>query len=350
MKITIVGGGPRGLAVAIQALKKGLSVDLIDLFPIKNWNTKNNVINFQMRSPSSFDLVTNVEELSDWSFNKFLKTEEDIYATRSEFEKYLNYCWNRLKRYKNFNWIADSVVQINKNKTINLKFRGRYKFEKLIIANGITKFKEINWLKNSIYEHKLVNDKFLLKNNLENKNILIVGNGQGAAELVSILNKTNEVTWFLKKEYKVNQFPIPSEADWGYKNCFSNYFFSLSVKEKKKYLKEVKQFTPTITPQIVNKVKLTKKVISDKVSIDLSKFDYIFNKTGFNTSFKESLLKDFNEDKYFSSFLDINENFKLDNQDIYVTGLLAVHIGGPSQGSIYSAAQTAQTIINDILK
>lgn len=351
MKLTIIGGGPRGLSVAILAIKAGLEVELIDNHPINTWDTHNHILDFKMRSPSSFDLVTGLEQLQDWSLNRYLKIEEDTFATRRQFEGYLKHCLNRLKRYKKFNWIQDSVVMLDeKTNRLLLQFRGVHKYDNLVVATGYSKQTQIQWINSSIYESKLRNDRFLIKNDLQDNKLLVVGSGQGAAELASYLCRRNEVTWLINKHYSVNQYPIPSADNWGHKSCFSDYYFTLSVEQKKQYLAEVKQFTPTITPEIAHKVKRVNVQLIQKVDMDLNQFDYIFNKTGYNTSFKESLLMNLAEDVNFSGFLALTDQFKCVDYPIYVTGVLATHVGGPSQGSVFSSGKTAHTIIEDILK
>lgn len=353
MKLTIIGAGPRGLAVAIQAVKLNFEVDLIDYYPIQSWDTNTSLIDFIMRSPSTFDLVTGISELQDWSLNRFLNLDENIndyFCLRSEFESYLKYVFNRLKRYKRFNFIQDKVLSLNKQENLLILEKNQeYKYEHLIVTIGNDKEKDITWLDKSIFKTKIKDDSFLIQNEIKDKKILIIGSGQGAAELVLLLKKENDITWLLKKEYKINQYPIPSYKDWKNKTCFSNYYQTLSLNEKYEYLKEVKKFTPTITPNVAFKVRRVNKIISNKIDLNLKEFDYIFKKNGYENDFRNSFLKELPLDLFFINKIQLNSKFRCPSYSIYISGALATHIGGPSQNSIFSAASTAKIILNDLI-
>lgn len=354
MKLIIVGAGPRGLAVAIQAIKMDSieHVLIVDPSPYSSWDTKTQIIDFTMRSPITFDLVTGLdEEYQDWSLYDYLKDEESsTFCTRSQFGSYLRYVYGRLKRYKKVDYLDAAINQIdyqhNRVITHSLDVLG---YDALVVAVGNDRPKYINWLDNSVYSHKVKDDRFLLENELTGKQALVVGSGQGAAELaVYLREKKNKVTWLLKKEPAVNQYPVPNYDDWKYKTTFSDYYYNLPLTEKFEYLKKIGEFTPTITPDIANRVKGIKKIITNKVDLDLDQFDYIFNKAGYENNYKNTILKEFPEDSYFSKKLALNKQFRVPSQPIYVTGALATHVGGPNQNSIYSAAFTAQIILEDI--
>lgn len=354
MKLIIVGAGPRGLAVAIQAVKNEFidHILLVDPNPYSSWNTDNQVIDFVMRSPITFDLVTGLnEEYEDWSLYNYLKDEErDTFCKRSQFGEYLKYVFNRLKRYKKVDYLDAAVNQIDyqHNKVITHSL-DVLEYDALVVTIGYDKPKEIKWLDYSIYSNKVKDDRFLLQNEINNKNVLVVGSGQGAAELSAYLReKRNKVTWLLKKEPTVNQYPVPNYDEWKYRTVFSDYYYHLPLKEKFEYLRKIGEFGSTITPEIDSRLKGIKKLITDKIDIDLEQFDYIFNKAGYESNYKNTILKELSEDTYFSKKIALTKNFKTVGYPIYVSGALATHIGGPNQNSIYSAAFTAQLILEDI--
>lgn len=353
MKLVIVGAGPRGLATAIQAVKNEAvtQILLIDPDPYSSWNTDKQVIDFVMRSPVTFDLITGLDEsYQDWSLSEYIKTKEEVtdvaFCTRSLFGRYLKYVFHRLNRYKKLSYLDAAVINLeaqhNRLITHSLDV---IEYDALVVSIGYDKPKEIKWLDSS----KVKDDSYLLNNEVVNQSVLVVGSGQGAAELaVYLREKKNRVTWLLKKQYTVNQYPVPTYDEWQYRTAFSDYYYELPIKEKFQYLKEISTFGPTITPQIANQLVGIKQIVSNKVDLDLSKFDYIFNKAGYELKYENTILKSLPADMYFSHKVSLNKQFRTPLYPIYVTGALATHVGGPNQNSIYSAAFTAQRILEDI--
>ena len=75
MNITIIGAGPRGLSLALYALFKNYKVTLIDSNPLHTWASDYLISDLEMKSPLSFDLVTYIKELQEFSLSNYLKLD-----------------------------------------------------------------------------------------------------------------------------------------------------------------------------------------------------------------------------------------------------------------------------------
>ena len=80
--LVIIGGGPRGLACAIQSIDRFKQIYIIDNEPTSSWNSLSTVSNFELRSPVSFDLVTYSSNYRDYSLSNYLLEEDIIFNNK----------------------------------------------------------------------------------------------------------------------------------------------------------------------------------------------------------------------------------------------------------------------------
>jgi len=340
--VVIVGAGPRGLAVALECLKNNLQFTIVDPYPLKTWRELG-WYSFQMRSPLSFDLVDNPN--SEYSLKSFINkkypeaTEDFIY--RDQFTEYLESILEIVKP----NLIEEKVTAIYGDHVVtnNNKIYGN----KIVLAFGSLTKKQ-----NYFYQDKIISpDKIKDKSGL---NLLVIGSGQGAAEYVSYFAQNNKVTWAIKHTPRIYQYPIPDEKIWGLKDCFGSHFKKLSIKNKLLFLKQVKKWQPSITPYVYEKMLAVQNNFSYFKNRNLEDFhklversDYILLALG-----NEFILSKFPL-KISLQTLNHNPNlpllvqgFKSSVSSIRFTGLAAGFYDGLRQGSIGSAAATAQEIIS----
>jgi lysine/ornithine N-monooxygenase len=169
--LVIVGGGPRGLACAIQGLNKFSRIYIIDEYPTSSWNTTSTVANFELRSPISFDLVTYDSVNRDYSLSNFI-THEDITfnsqkdleedsrrLTRLQFYNYLTFVKNKLVVNSNISFIYSKVLSVYNNYVETIA--GKIEFDYLILAQG-TEEKAVPI--NLLPYKKVTNEDILTKN------------------------------------------------------------------------------------------------------------------------------------------------------------------------------------------
>ena len=371
MIINIIGGGPRGLSVALYAIYKGHTVNLIDPSPTHTWSQQSLISDLEMRSPLSFDLVTFLPELQHFSLAKYLGIDFPILTTQNEVENnntpvsrvqfcnYLNYIYTGLKNSINLYFkLAKNVIE---NKVIledNTEIQG----DAVVFCIGHTgENKDPNWILDSFHTDKRIKLSQVLINSNEylNKNWLVVGSGQGAAETVRYLaTLKGKVTWSTNKVLKVYQYPAPDHLLWGSKSALGSYYRSLTnYKDKGLYLSKVKQWQPSITPYINNQLNLVKdsfNIINLNQYTDLSSinYDYLILNNGVKPSIKSLPIMSTTvpSNMYLADFPYINKSFKLNipNCNWYVSGILAIGFDGPRQASIISSGLTAKEIIQDI--
>lgn len=361
--LIILGAGPRGIACAIQALKYKdlLNIYLIDNNPVSTWQFPNMVIDMEMRSPITFDLVTYQQDLQEYSLSNYLGyntkpvfTQKEIEANnifckRIEFVNYLKDCIKRIK-FEGVEVIKQKVISVSKEEIIFTT--GRIKYKHLIIATG----KETEAPVIPVY--------------LANKNICfcedlytvdwtkytpcVVGSGQFAAEMVDYLsdNYNKTIYWARNHNVKVEQYPVPSFKQWKNFSALSlHYYKNLgTLQTKLAYINKVKDWSPSITPHINNKLEKKnnqiKYIKSEDIKTKNNKFLLAVGKRQdlyklpFTFGFKLSQLP--------NKIPSLNKNFASSTPNIYFTGLLAMHTGGPQQGSIISSGETARIILKSI--
>ena len=341
--LVIIGGGPRGLACAIEGLNKFKSIYIIDEHPTDSWNTISTVANFQLRSPISFDLVT-YSNNKEYSLSKYLFNEETTITNHKDIEEdsrrlnrvdFFNYlCWVKDKlQNNNVSFIYTNVLSIYNNYiTTN---NGDINFDYLILAQG-TKEKE---LPSNLYKYRRTTNIDILNNNY--KSILVVGGGQGAFDIASYLHTKNiNVGLYIKKIPKISQFPAPCYNIWKERSALSNYCSSLiSIEARIRYVKTVKDWGPSITPNneyLLNTISIH---IDENIDNIMSQYSNTFiSRIGVNPI---NILN-------INPLTDINKNFNIKNTNIYITGPLTTVMDGPRTNSILSSSSTAIKIIGDI--
>lgn len=371
MKITIVGAGPRGLAVALYAIHKKISVTLIDPNPLETWSSTQVISNLEMRSPITFDLVTGLEELKHFRLSNYLGKDIPFYkdqyslenntekTNRFEFYNYLEYVYQFIK----------SEVEIIKKKVINVK-NNLVTLEDMstVISDAVIfclgqqgKISIPNWLEN-LKGYKRVNLSEVLNNpeDYKNKQSLVVGSGQGAAEVVNyLIDLQNFVYWGINKKHKIYQYPTPDCKSWGNSSALGEYYSTLTDDVTRlNYLEKVKKWQPSITPYIYSKLKSVRNYY-EEIYLDSFKFlsslniDFVILSAGVKPSIK-TIPTDIEipTNPYLPEFPEIKSNFKInmsDNSKWYVSGILAMAYDGPRQGSLISAGMTAKNIIENII-
>jgi lysine/ornithine N-monooxygenase len=359
-ELVILGGGPRGLAIALRAIQQSnLNITIIDESFLSTWSTDNMISDVQMRSPISFDLTSLCPDLSEYSLPKYLNIpitvnslkdleEINIFCHRHEFKSYLKYIIKILKS-NNVRFIKDRILRINPNTVGTAK--KDIVFDSLVVATG----KGTQYIKRPAF---LQNTGFVTadvyNNDWFNKEVNVIGNGQQSAEYVDYLYSQHaKITWIVKKEIKVSQYPIPSYTEWGSQSGFSSFYKDQAL-NKQQYLSNIKQWGATITPYIYNKIKdiPINKIINPKTTANLNSQAPFILATGAAQDL-DLLNINFNlkRDITNNCLPAIKTNFQSESHpNIYFTGLLSLKYDGPRQGSIMSSAPTAKIIINSIIK
>ena len=371
-KLTILGAGPRGLGVALRAIESGLSVDIIDPSPLNTWTYPNIIPHICMRSPISFDLVSFIDELNQFSLSSYLTGKGIIYTSQKDIEipnstplsrefffNYLRYIWSYIISNPNVNYIPSIIKGINKDYIILDNDKKYIINGSLVIALG-TSNKNIsipNYIKPYIYMDNLLTTKDILigKENIKGMRVMVVGGGQNAAEHIDYLTPNNQVIWVLNKEPKVDQYPVPTYKEWGPRTALGDYYSRLYKTDKDKayrYLKEVREWGPSITPVIYKAIKEKKRFITKVNPLDISRYkgiDKVMLCTGIGTSIDElPFLINIERDKSNPDYPYIVNNFK-SKEGIYFTGELSRYYDGPRQGSLISIGLTSKIIVEDII-
>ena len=368
MNITIIGAGPRGLSVALYALYKNYKVTLIDTNLLHTWSSDYLIADLEMRSPLSFDLVTYIEELQEFSLANYLKLDyaftnnqttiesNKTKVTREQFCNYLQWVYSYLK--DKITVIKQTVVDVQANK-VYLANNTIIESDAVVFCTGYRGKPNIpNWLANTNILNKQIELSTVLQNkdNYLNKKWLVVGSGQGAAETVEYLCRLpGTVHWATTKQAKVSQYPAPTYFNWGSKSALGSYYKSLTnYTDRLNYLKKVKQWQPSITSYISNKLKQIKyqtlqvKNYNDISNLDIDYVVLVAGITPHISSIPTSTVIPTN--LYLPNFPDISSHFKINLPDCnwYISGILATAYDGPRQHSLISAGLTAKTIIEDI--
>lgn len=374
-RIVILGGGPRGLAVAIALANSNFNLDIIviDNNVLSTWLPPRMVPNMRMRSPISFDLTTyNKSTYKEYSLGNYLgvpnfytenqrKIEDcTTFCSRESFVRYLDNVVRNLKE-KGVKFLKRKVLSINESsiKVLNCSnnIEGTILYDDVIIALG----RESNRLNLPSYlpTNNLKFVSHLYTNNYNNKEVNVVGSGQQAAETVEFLLSTKaKVNWIYKKPPKVNQYPIPSMKYWGKRSALGNFYReNLSNKSyslRAQYLKQVKEWSPTITFDIFDRIRKysglrnSNPSNTESINVELDTFCCLGSTPDISLiPFDlEEPIRVFSNN---SSFPHIQNNFvSSSHNNIYFTGLLAVPFDGPRQGSIISSSETAISILDHL--
>lgn len=361
-KLVIIGCGPRGLAMALRAsLYKDYEVTVIDPDPLITWSFPYMIEDLQMRSPISFDLTTLCPDLKEYSLSNYLNYSYeyanqfeveicDILCTRKDFINYLKSLFKLLKNSTNVKFIFDQALLIKDGNitcnTVNVNY------DYLIISAGKNNhcIETPSYLKN---KPLITLQDLLLKRN-KSKYLNVIGSGQQAAEIVEYAARQNlYVNWIQKHTPIIKQYPAPCILDWGVKSALSSYYSTLHRSDyKNTYLKEVKEWGPSITPHIALKLEeVNYSILNPTTTEYLNKIADNILALGFKQEVK-LLDLDFNLtlDPQANNFPEIQKDFQsTSNSNVYFTGLLALRFDGPRQGSVISAALTANKIMQSIL-
>ncbi len=336
VKINIIGLGPRGLAVALYALSRGIEVRAYDPQPLHGWSNAT-IPDLRMRSPITFDLATYLDE--DYTLANYLgtttitNTQQDIEADnrrcdRSTFEKYLQHCLS-LAIKQGLDLIPEKVLKVNPD-------------EHTVIATGDRLgYRLPTWLTHS----EVYPLSYYLQINIQSHRILVVGSGQGAAEAVAYLSLNNQVIWSKKKSI-IDEYPAPSYRHWKGLSALGPYYRSLSSDSSRlRYLQRVKAWGPSITPHIASILSERNFSTIDVIrsSSDIPDVDYICVATGY----KPILGVDVEYTSHLMGLPKVESGFRLNNKT-YVTGPAAILYDGPRQNSLISAGITARDIINQV--
>lgn len=369
MKIVIVGAGPRALAIAIQLVFKGIQPTIIDPNPIHTWQAPYIIPNIEMRSPITFDLVSYIEEMQGFSLAKFLGKEDaftisqnqieanPIKVSRDDFCAYLTYIWRYV--LSSSIHIQEPVTLIGKDYVLTPS--QRVEADAIVIATGYssTSRKTPDWVGKTLLINKLTSLSSVIEQAPAGKTIAVVGSGQGAAEVVYLLAAANnQVYWCINRPIKVHQYPAPPYSEWKSKSALGGYYRSLrDWNARMKYLGQIRQWQPSITPYIDQKLQKVKDryvqitpTSSNQLQPIFKQADHILLLAG-NTPEISSLPTDFPVpvNPYLPNFPDLVKGFRLPDSRHYFTGLLALAFDGPRQASLISAGITAQEIVQDIL-
>lgn len=362
--ITIVGAGPRGIAVALVALDQGLEVTLIDPYPFSSWEVPQTLPDFEMRSPLTFDLVTGAgKSLQTYSLATFLNREVSSSsdqreleacsdrATRAQFSDYLQHVFHRIK--PQLNYIAEPAISI---KAEGVLTPSRFvKSSKIIIALGAALETPIcpDWIAKSQYKDRVIELESLI--HPEPGRYLVIGSGQRAAEMLLHLSSQGcTVALAGHHSWKPHQYPVPDYQSWFHKTALGPYYQSIQgPSSKREYLKQVKAWQPTVSPLVYQALKslnyehfhldstqlLQEWLGEDGHLVLASGRKFNFDQLPLSKPIKASLVN--------SQWPELNR-FRLNEiPSIYFTGTAALAYGGPAQGSIISAARTAKEILHD---
>lgn len=362
--ITIVGAGPRGLAAALVALDQGLEVTLIDPSPFSSWEVPQTLPDFEMRSPLTFDLVAGAgKSLQTYSLASFLNREVPYSldqrelescserATRAQFSDYLQHVFYRIK--PQLNYIAEPAISIKPEGVLTpCRF---VKSRKIIVALGSALETPIcpDWVVKSQYKERVVELESLIKP--EPGRYLVIGSGQRAAEMLLHLSAHGcTVALASHRGWKPHLYPVPDYQVWFHKTALGPYYQLIKgASAKREYLKRVKEWQPTISPTVYQALKfvnfehfhgdsteqLQAWLAEDGHLVLASGRKFNFNQLPLSKLVKASLVN--------SQWPELNR-FRLNEiPSIYFTGIAALAYGGPSQGSIISAARTAKEILHD---
>lgn len=364
--LVIVGGGPRGLGLALYARHKDLKVTMLDPNPTSSWAPYNIISNIVMRSPLSFDLVTSLDCLRKYSLYSFLKGEDKIFNTQKEIE-YDNERLDRNQFYSylqfissslDINYIKDSLAFCSEG-SVTTTGNQIIKCDAIALCLGNVGPKNNPFYLSGNLNYKMLDNNALLSNTIKDSKLAVIGSGQGAAEAVDYLIDGNNFVYWISNEVKINNYPIPSYSEWGLRSALGSFYSTITTEaEKKQYLSKVKAWTPSITPLInrsLNSKSSRFQIINPRsfnLSNILEEVDGIHVNAGIKTSAECA-------SKYFcyklplnknnSNFPDLNNKFKLRSSNIYFSGSLATYCDGPRQGSVISIGNTSKIIVEDII-
>ena len=362
--VTIIGAGPRGLSTAIIALSQGKEVTLIDPEPFSTWQVPQALPDFEMRSPLTFDLVTGAgEALQSYSFAQFLnrdipysadqRTVEacSIRATRAQFADYLQDVFNRLK--PQITYLKEPVTLIKANRVVTSS--QTVKSDKIVIALGraLEEARCPDWVAKSQYQTRVIDDETLL--NPSPGRYLVIGSGQQAAERLLYLHAQGcEVALASHQNWTPYEYPVPDYRIWYHQSALGPYYQHLKgPSAKRRYLGRVKAWQPTVSPMVyqalsqiqypsfwVDSTEQLQDWLGAEGRIVLASGRvFRFDQLPLDYDVKASLVN--------TQWPELTRFRLPEIPSICFTGIAALAYGGPTQGSLISAARTAKELLHD---
>lgn len=349
--LSIIGCGPRGLALALIARERGIEFQVFDAEPIHTWQTPNILSGINMRSPLTFDLVTGLR-LPQYSLMEFLgykplslpsQAEIELYpirCSRAEFLSYLEWIKCGLNSYI----INDNVIEIGLDfvRTPTKCYPSDY--IAVCLGESVAKPVVPEWVANT--HLPIIQPRDIERTT--RPEYYVVGSGQRAAETCITLKDKAPVTLFYKRPWRVEEYPAPSWKDWYYRSALGPYYRQLASKHRANYLKEVKAWQPSITPEVAAQLKGVKLVPPGEIEITNAA---VVLATG--TQPKLSLVplqNPIKQDCLNPNLPLLSNGFKSSQANLYFSGTLATGFDGPRQASVISAGMTAWEITSDILQ
>jgi lysine/ornithine N-monooxygenase len=360
-RVLIVGAGPRGIAIAIEAKQKGYDCVFIDRDPMGSWGDA--APNMVMRSPLSFDLV--YPGAPTWAESSLMRyvhpgSTEPLWGenlqkdleymgercTRDVFIAYAKHCLQEL----DMPIIRDRVLKVSKTGVHTAG--GEYiEGDLVVVASGLSPITEVpDWV--LPVSHKLITAREVI-DGLPIGTYAVVGNGQSGAEYCELLARQgNKVYWLVNGVPRVTQYPAPTYIDWGMRSALSGYYRTIpTAKMKQEYLSQIKVWQPSITPHISTLIQQHGEGITvldgPGTREGYSSWEALQRKvTGvlLCTGNKPAPVGYVEEPNRLSGKITL-DRFMASN-GVYHTGLLAIGYDGPRQASFISAGITAKEIID----
>jgi cation diffusion facilitator CzcD-associated flavoprotein CzcO len=361
-KVLIVGAGPRGVAVAIEAKYRGHEPVLVDRGCMRFW--KEAAPHMVMRSPLSFDLVyPGSPAWMDMSLIRYIhpgSNEPDWgdcpqrgieymqeRCTREIFIEYFLKCREEL----DIPIVKGKALMVGRDwvHTTDGYMRG----DVVVVATGLSGILNVpDWV--IPVSHKLLTPMQVV-DGLPIGAYAVVGSGQSAAEYCEFLaSQGNKVYWLVNSIPRISQYPAPTYYDWGMKSALSDYYRTIQgAVLRQQYIDLIKAWQPSITPHIDNLIKKKGDAITPlegpgtregRASWEIlqRKVDGILLCTGNKPS---SI--DYAELPARVSGALLLDRFMASN-GVFHTGLSTVSYDGPRQASLISAGITAKEIMDAV--
>ena len=358
-KVLIIGAGPRGIAVAIEAKSRGYDCVFIDKHPMTSWN--DTAPGMMMRSPLCFDLVyPRSNTWDDYSLMKYVDPDvteshwgecqqrgmeyQEDRCSRDTFISYATHCLYKTQ----YPIIRDRVLMVGKTwvRTSNEYITG----DVVVVATGLSPITYIpQWVEP--VSDKLVTAREVI-DGVPLGTYAVIGSGQSAAEYALLLStQGHKVYWLVNDRPRVSQYPAPSYIDWGLKSALSGYYRTIpNDMMKKEYMMQIGAWQPSITPMVSTLIHQQ----GDSISIlegpgtreGYQTWETLQRKIDgalLCTGNKPSII-DYGEEPHRVAGKLVLNSFMASN-GVYHTGLVAVGYDGPRQASLISAGITAKEIL-----
>lgn len=264
-KIVGVGAGPNNLS--IFALTKKISREkflILEKNDSIKWHQGMMIDDATLQNNIAKDLVTLADPTSEYSILNYLHEKKRIYEFisnnnrfyRREYEDYLNWVAEKLNNVK-----YDENVYNIKDKDCYYEIitdKDVYKAYNVCVAVGRREYIPESF--NDAIDNKIIfhSCNYLYKKEtLKNKNILIVGGGQSAAEIFLDLIKgayiPKSITWVTRR-YNLLQINESCFDNYLYTPSYVSYFLNLDKKAKDFLLKSQQMTSDGINPETLEEI------------------------------------------------------------------------------------------------